>query len=151
MIWTNEIFFKKMHSQFRPPHRISVYNCGTGYLNPITWGKFINEAMKFVKKYPSQRSIWYPGLTASANSFKYEACVWIYHYLPAYLLDTVARLTRRRPILVSLNLKYLSQGTTGFVQLRTWSLDDLLLFGQFRLFDLSQSFAVIVIFILIKN
>ena len=106
-----------MHSQFRPPHRISVYTCGTGYSNPITWGKFIHEALKFIRKYPSQRSIWYPGLTASANAFKYEACVWIYHYWPAYILDEVARLTRGRPRLVSLNLKYLSQG------LKFWYMD----------------------------
>ena len=78
-----------------------VYNCTTGSLNPITWQQFSEYGLAAWKKYPTKGLMWYPTTSFSTHSLVYKTEVALYHYLPAYIIDSVLRICGQRPFLVT--------------------------------------------------
>jgi len=84
------------------PNSIMVYNSTTGHQNPMTWGRFKTRGYECILKYPSSDAMWYPSTSVNINNTLHQIDAFLYHTVPAVLLDLVARLTGRRPKMIRL-------------------------------------------------
>lgn len=75
---------------------IVVYNCSTGHLNPLTWGRFRDVGFQVWMKYPTKEMMWYPCASFTMNTTVYKIEQAIFHYLPAYCIDAVCYLMGKR-------------------------------------------------------
>ena len=80
---------------------MTVYNCSTGDHNPLNWGQFREIGFDCWMKNPGGDMLWYPSISFISGEVRYRIAAFIYHYLPAYTLDLLARLIGRQPKLVS--------------------------------------------------
>ncbi|XP_071570402.1 putative fatty acyl-CoA reductase CG5065 [Temnothorax nylanderi] len=105
---------------------IPIYNCCTGQQNPITWKKFIDLSIfKYCRLHPMDNVLWYPDIRCHSSSMINTLCVTLQHNLPAYILDTLARLKGSRPIMVHQQAK-LSKAAKCFEYFTTkqWNFRD---------------------------
>jgi len=84
------------------PNNIIVYNCSSGLHNPITWGQFKTCGVNAIHKNPTLDTMWYPSVSVQIHPVLHKLDAFIYHTIPAFLLDSVARLTGRRPKMMRL-------------------------------------------------
>ncbi|XP_037946927.1 putative fatty acyl-CoA reductase CG5065 [Teleopsis dalmanni] len=82
-----------------------IYNCCTGQRHPITWGQFVSYAMAQVRKHPLEGCLWYPTGVLRMNRPLNMAHGFLVHYVPAYILDLVARLMGKKPFMVHIQNK----------------------------------------------
>ncbi|XP_037814873.1 putative fatty acyl-CoA reductase CG5065 [Lucilia sericata] len=82
-----------------------IYNCCTGQRHPITWGKFVNYAIDHVRKHPLEGCVWYPGGVLRRNVTINAVQGFILHYIPAYILDIIARFAGKKPFVVKVQNK----------------------------------------------
>uniref|UniRef100_A0A1I8M522 Fatty acyl-CoA reductase n=1 Tax=Musca domestica TaxID=7370 RepID=A0A1I8M522_MUSDO len=82
-----------------------IYNCCTGQRHPITWGKFVNYAVDHVRKHPLEGCAWYPGGSLRNSPTINAVNAFVVHYIPAYILDVMARLVGKKPIFVKIQNK----------------------------------------------
>jgi len=75
---------------------IAVYNCSTGYMNPLTWNRFREIGFNAWMKYPTREMMWYPNCTFKMNTVVHKMETAVFHYLPAYLIDAVSYLAGKR-------------------------------------------------------
>jgi len=85
-----------------------VIHCTTGQLNPITWGKFRQNARESCEKFPLLNQLRQPYVAATLSPLRFEVVHALNHLLPAYCLDIAARLSGSKPIFVRIvnRLKY---------------------------------------------
>ncbi|XP_039953324.1 putative fatty acyl-CoA reductase CG5065 [Bactrocera neohumeralis] len=89
----------------RKTDNLAIYNCCTGQRHPIQWGEFVSYAMKHVRKHPLEGCLWYPTGVLRMNRPLNAAHGFLVHYLPAYILDIVARLMGKKPFMVNIQNK----------------------------------------------
>lgn len=53
------------------------------------------------KKYPVKDLIWYPSFVYRVNHLFFTLEFFLYHYIPGYFLDFVAKVLGKKPTLVS--------------------------------------------------
>ncbi|XP_055839875.1 putative fatty acyl-CoA reductase CG5065 [Episyrphus balteatus] len=87
------------------PNGMTIYNCCTGQRHPITWGKFVNHAIAQVRKHPLEGCLWYPTGVLRMSRPLNTMHGFLVHYIPAYVLDILARLTGKKPVMVSVQNK----------------------------------------------
>ncbi|XP_024885931.1 putative fatty acyl-CoA reductase CG5065, partial [Temnothorax curvispinosus] len=105
---------------------IPIYNCCTGQQNPITWKRFIDLSIStYCRLHPMDNVLWYPNVRCHSSARINKLCVTLQHTLPAYIVDTFARLKCSQPIMVRLQTK-LSKATKSFDYFRTkqWNFRD---------------------------
>jgi len=104
------------------PNNIMVYNCTSGQLNPLTWGQIHDNLMKSIYKFPSSDMMWYPTTAVNSDLTLHRLDAFIYHTVPAKLLDIAARLTGRRPRMARLYQKVESATSAmEFFSTRGWN------------------------------
>jgi fatty acyl-CoA reductase len=81
--------------------------------NPITCGEGFEKGKKVIREYPLSLSLWYPGGTIKTNYYHHLFCMIFFHYLPAYFIDFLLVLLRRKPFLVKVQHR-VSQGLKVF-------------------------------------
>lgn len=87
-------------SDVPPEEKIPIYNSVSSCQNPISWGKFmkLNEIYGF--PIPSKKVLWYYMLILNRSLLMHNICAFFFHLIPAIIVDTLARLTGRKPILL---------------------------------------------------
>lgn len=80
------------------PKELLIYNCCTGQQNPIKWGDFIDLCFKFMRKHPFSEINWYPDGTVTASRTMNEINRYLFHWLPAYVMDGIIWLTGGKPM-----------------------------------------------------
>ena len=70
-------------------------------MNPLTWDQFRRKSFDIGRKYPIKDILWYPSVSVRNNKFLNQMDICLYHYLPAYVIDTVTRIRGQRPRMVS--------------------------------------------------
>nr|UEV87808.1 fatty acyl reductase 2 [Maruca vitrata] len=70
----------------RPPE-IPVYNLTTGDDRNTTWKQVLDIGKATVRKYPFEGPLWYPDGNIRHNKYYHNFCVFLYHLVPAYLID----------------------------------------------------------------
>ncbi|XP_046742826.1 fatty acyl-CoA reductase 1-like [Diprion similis] len=84
---------------------VSVYNCSSNGLKAVTTKDMMNLAFKTVAELPLEGCLWLPNTTMYSNIFMYYLTVWIFHLIPALVIDTVLKLSGAKPRLVKLYRK----------------------------------------------
>ncbi|EDV37466.1 uncharacterized protein Dana_GF11398, isoform F [Drosophila ananassae] len=89
----------------RKSNNLLIYNCCTGQRNPIVWSEFVKHAMSSVRKHPLEGCLWYPTGDLRMNRPMNTLNCIVKHFLPAYILDGVARIMGKKPFVVSVQNK----------------------------------------------
>lgn len=66
--------------------------------NAMTWGQSIEEGKKQFYKNPLSYSLWYPDGSIKSSYLVHMFCVIFFHYLPAYLIDFLLLVFRKKPL-----------------------------------------------------
>ena len=77
---------------------IKVYNCTSGTLNPLSWEELGALTQRHSLTVPSRYIQWYPGFTFRTNRFMHLIYDMMFHFFPAFLMDTALRLTGTKPM-----------------------------------------------------
>ncbi|XP_059611991.1 putative fatty acyl-CoA reductase CG5065 [Phlebotomus argentipes] len=86
--------------------------------NSLSWGESIERGKAEFYKNPLCFSLWYPNGSIKSNYFHHLFCVIFFHYLPAYFIDLLLVIFRKKPFMVrvqnkvSMGLKVLQYYTT---------------------------------------
>lgn len=80
-------------------NEVKVYNSVSCNENPITWYQFMDYNWYFGKHIPSVKSIWYYMIFLNGNKMVHNICVLFLHLLPAIIVDSLARVIGRKPVL----------------------------------------------------
>ncbi|XP_017148612.1 putative fatty acyl-CoA reductase CG5065 [Drosophila miranda] len=84
---------------------LRIYNCCTGQRNPLIWSEFVKYAMCSVRKHPLEGCLWYPTGELRMNRPMNTLNCIVKHFLPAYIVDGVARLMGKKPFVVNVQNK----------------------------------------------
>ncbi|XP_069685499.1 fatty acyl-CoA reductase wat-like isoform X2 [Periplaneta americana] len=77
---------------------IPILNYVSSVENRLTWGEYM-KYNEIGKRYPSVRVIWYYYFRLNKHRFVYNFYAVFLHYLPALIVDTLARIVGKEPIL----------------------------------------------------
>jgi fatty acyl-CoA reductase len=80
------------------PNNVLVYNCTSGSLNPIRWREIEDTGHELILQNPFSDVLWYPGGSFKSSRVMNSICVMALHMLPAYIFDTVARVSGKKPV-----------------------------------------------------
>ncbi|XP_066598641.1 fatty acyl-CoA reductase wat-like [Prorops nasuta] len=78
---------------------IPIYNSVSCNQKPITWGQFMKFNEVYGWEVPSESVLWYYMFMLNKNRYVHMICVILLHFLPAAIVDTLAFLTGRKPML----------------------------------------------------
>ena len=78
--------------------RVRVFNCTSGCVNPISWGRVKEVADPLLIKHPSMELFRYPGSRFHANKYVHELHLLIEHTAIAFIVDFVFKITGHRPM-----------------------------------------------------
>lgn len=85
--------------------RTPIYNYVSSCQNPITWRRFMKLNEYYGKQVPSTSILWYYMLFLNKYLFVHNVCVIFLHMIPAAIVDTLAFLSGRKPMLWKLYRK----------------------------------------------
>ena len=80
------------------PSKATVFNCTSGSVNPISWGRVKEIAEPLLMKHPSMEIFRYPGTRFNSSKFLHELNVLIEHTIPAHLIDFLFKITGHKPM-----------------------------------------------------
>ena len=66
--------------------------------NSLTWGESIESGKKLFNDNPLCFALWYPNGSIKSNYYHHLLCVIFFHYLPAYFIDGLLILFRKKPL-----------------------------------------------------
>ena len=75
-----------------------IYNCVSSCQNPITWSSFLYLNQLHGVEVISIKVLWYSMLLLTQSYWLYNICMFFLHLVPAVIVDTLARLTGRKPM-----------------------------------------------------
>jgi fatty acyl-CoA reductase len=82
---------------------LQIYHCTSSTYNPFKYNSISEKINTYLRKYPLKSAVWYPHLKFVSSLWLFKLSAIFVHFLPAYILDFVARITGGRPILVRLH------------------------------------------------
>jgi fatty acyl-CoA reductase len=85
--------------------RVSVFNCTSGGLNPISWGRVRDVAEPLLIKHPSMEIFRYPGSRFHAIKLLHQLNLFIEHTIPSQVVDFIFKITGHKPILAQVYQK----------------------------------------------
>ncbi|CAK9798432.1 Putative fatty acyl-CoA reductase CG5065 [Anthophora plagiata] len=88
------------YSKIPDKERLPVYNCVSSCQNPITWGEVLNKSEVYASEIPTSKFIWLYMLIATRYAFMHNINIIIFHMIPSVIIDTIAFLIGRKPMLV---------------------------------------------------
>ncbi|XP_043266220.1 fatty acyl-CoA reductase wat-like [Colletes gigas] len=98
-----------------------IYNYHSSWGNGITWGQYMNLAMKHGKEIPSVRSVWCYTFTTAKRMYAYFILTAILHLLPAMIIDAMLILTGRKPRMLKIYRKvHKFSAVTSYFGMREW-------------------------------
>ncbi|XP_075218822.1 fatty acyl-CoA reductase 1 isoform X2 [Lycorma delicatula] len=66
----------------------------------VSWQEIIDMGKQIVtEKIPLNNAVWYPGGSMKKSKLLHQICVFFFHMLPAYFLDTIIVLSGHKPVL----------------------------------------------------
>jgi len=86
-----------------PAPNIPVFNCTSGAVNGLTWGRIESEGLPIIHRNPYEGVFWYPGGSYKENYYVNRFFQLWFHYGPAHLVDLLYRLMGRKPFLVKIS------------------------------------------------
>lgn len=72
----------------------------------LTWGQAVEQGKQLFYKNPLCFSLWYPDGSIKSNYWQHLFSVIFFHYLPAYFIDGLLVLMRRKPLYATIQLRF---------------------------------------------
>lgn len=85
------------------PAETLIYHCTTSVYKPFRWIEVESKVTSLLHRYPLKSAVWYPTLKLLPSLLLFKISAFIFHMIPAYILDTVTKISGGRPILVRLH------------------------------------------------
>lgn len=85
------------------PTETLIYNCTTSVYKPFKWIDVESKVTSLLHRYPLKSAVWYPTLKLLPSLLLFKISAFIFHMIPAYILDSVTKISGGRPILVKLH------------------------------------------------
>lgn len=85
-------------NEFNINQYLTVFNCVSGALNPISWGEIHSLCEPFLLKYPSVELFRYPGALLHSNKLLHQIILQLEHNIPAMLIDFIFKLLGHKPM-----------------------------------------------------
>jgi len=85
---------------------VPVFHCTSGSENPITWGQIQLLIMASLVIYPSSTTYRYPCGSFTNKKFLDDFYRLTLHYIPAYIVDFLTKLSGGKPIIVRIYNKF---------------------------------------------
>lgn len=82
----------------RADRRIRYCNVTLAHDKQLTWGESIERGKQLFYKHPLCFALWYPDGSIKSNYWHHLFCVVFFHYLPAYFIDALCVLFRKKPL-----------------------------------------------------
>ncbi|KAK0094159.1 hypothetical protein PV326_011676 [Microctonus aethiopoides] len=82
---------------------MKVFHCTSSTCNPFKWEAVEKNVNNYLHQFPLKSAVWYPHLKFLPSLWLYRISALFIHMIPAYILDTVTRISGGRPILVRLH------------------------------------------------
>ncbi|VVC29135.1 Hypothetical protein CINCED_3A018521 [Cinara cedri] len=103
---------------FSPP----IYNYVSSNTNRLTWREFSRYNQIHVQATPSVKSYWPIMLWMSQNKYEYAIMCFLVHTIPAYIVDSVAKLAGKTPTTMATYKKlHKFVNVTSYFSLRSWT------------------------------
>jgi fatty acyl-CoA reductase len=80
-----------------------IFHCTTSTCNPFRWDDISSILSTALHSHPIRGAVWYPNIKFIPNLFMYWISSAIFHFIPAYILDFITKLSGGRPILIRLH------------------------------------------------
>ncbi|XP_001946873.2 fatty acyl-CoA reductase wat [Acyrthosiphon pisum] len=81
---------------------IPIYTCSSSIQKPIKWKELMELNKRYGIQWPTIRAIWYSSFWVTKNPYLYAMLNFFCHVVPGYTLDTFARLSGKKPILMNI-------------------------------------------------
>lgn len=81
---------------------VPIYTCSSGIQKPIKWTEFAEMNQRYGIYWPTIRAIWYTSIWLTNNQFLYVILNFFCHFIPGYILDTLAVIAGEKPMLVTI-------------------------------------------------
>ncbi|XP_025203933.1 fatty acyl-CoA reductase wat-like [Melanaphis sacchari] len=106
---------------FEPP----IYNFVSSSVNPLTWGEFSMLNKKHGCKVPSVKAISPAMLRLSKFKLEYQILCFILHIIPGFIIDSLAKLVGRKPLLLEGYRKmHKFSSVISYFSLKSWKFND---------------------------
>lgn len=120
--WKNH---KNANGSNKENYSPKIYNIVSSSSNPLTWGEFSSYNMTFGRRTPSIKSIWPIMLRLSKNKYEYMILCFFLHIVPAIIIDSLAKLTGRKPQLMDAYRKmHKFSEVISYFSLQSWTFHD---------------------------
>lgn len=81
-----------------PSKSVEFINMSLANKSLQTWGECIETGKRLFYETPLSFSLWYPNGFITKSYLYFKFCVIFFHYLPAYFIDLLLILLRRKPL-----------------------------------------------------
>ncbi|XP_050426046.1 putative fatty acyl-CoA reductase CG5065 [Adelges cooleyi] len=120
-ILVNTLITSAWHTAVHRQNAVRVYNCTSGALNPLRWEELGGLTQYHSLAAPSKYLQWYPGFSFRTNRMVHRLCEILFHFVPAFVLDIVLRLTGSKPMMLNVYRRFKMAARTGeFFALHQW-------------------------------
>lgn len=74
-----------------------IFHVTSSTYKPFRWAMVEDKMSVLLQKYPLKQAVWYPYLKLVPSLSLYYISAFIFHLIPAYFFDTLAKFTGQRP------------------------------------------------------
>uniref|UniRef100_A0A069DUT1 Fatty acyl-CoA reductase n=1 Tax=Panstrongylus megistus TaxID=65343 RepID=A0A069DUT1_9HEMI len=85
------------------PDETPIFHLTSSTYKPFRWNLVACTVDQLLHKYPLKSAVWYPTLKLLPSIFLFKLSAFFFHWIPAYILDTVTMVSGGRPILRKLH------------------------------------------------
>lgn len=82
---------------------MAIYHCTSSDVRPFRWEGVQEKVNIYLHKYPLNSAVWYPHLKFASSLFLFKISAILFHFIPAFILDGITKLSGGRTILVRLH------------------------------------------------
>ncbi|CAH1107531.1 unnamed protein product [Psylliodes chrysocephalus] len=108
-----------------PTKEISIYNCCSGMRKPIKWKDFVYYCFKYSRKHPVMDVSFYPSGSVTSRRYVHAIRTFLWHWLPAYIIDTVVQISGGKPVLLRIQDKlHKAADCLAYFTTKEWRFDD---------------------------
>nr|CAD7449193.1 unnamed protein product [Timema bartmani] len=94
-------------------HEKRVYHLTSSSEIRISWAEIIERGRRITEKIPLNNIAWYPGGSMKKSKLLHNICVFFFHLLPAYFIDSLIFLAGHKPIMIRIQRR-ISKGFEVF-------------------------------------
>lgn len=110
------------NSFMRSPDAITVYNCTSGQINPLTYKQLLDKNIEFWRRNPSKYIMMNPNCCYHTNRLIHTLYEIVLHFMPAFIFDLVLKAKGKKPIMLKIAKRSKLASDTGeYFVLNEWN------------------------------